>query len=221
MVRKLTVPKITGLFLFFFLLWGARIVFLSPLIDGIFPKWEEAFLTSGIKSILWLGFGLFFIRRYDCVLPIKMKAMFTEKINGKLLLSLSGIFLAYQLAGMLLRHRGFYISPSFHPSDLLGMFLLVGILEEVVFRGWFMNALSACMPETKANVVSALFFMVIHYPRYFYEGTFRFPGILFTSVFLFSIGLVFGWVFRQNRCIWTPAILHSVWDLLAITIGGV
>lgn len=38
--------------------------------------------------------------------------------------------------------------------------------------------------------------------------------IAVTSVSVYSLSLIFGWVFRKNRSIWTGAIFHSAWDLI-------
>lgn len=221
MTRKLSIVKISLLFVLFLAIWGFCIFCVLPLTEGSLSRWGEAAFEGGVKAAVWLGFGLISLRRYAGALPVKAKEMFTAKPDVPLLLKMGGIMLVGQLAGMFFRHRGFYVSPEFHPSDLITMFFVVGICEELVFRGFFMNALSAHMSEESANMVSALFFMAVHFPKYIYDGTFFSLQIFFACAFLFSIGVIFGYAFRKTHCIWVPAILHSVWDLLAVTIGGV
>lgn len=221
MTRKLGKAKISAYFILFSIIWGVRVLCISPLTAGDFSQWGEAAIDGGLKALIWPGFALFFLHRYNDAVPIKAKKMFTSSLNPPLLFSMLGLICLYQLAGMFMRHRGFYISPAFHPSDLITMFLVVGISEELVFRGFFMNALSAHMTEETANMVSSLFFVVIHFPKYIYDGTFFSWQIIFNCAFLFCISLIFGYAFRKTHSVWTPAILHSVWDLLAVTIGGV
>ena len=47
----------------------------------------------------------------------------------------------------------------------------------------------------------------------FFAG-YELTTIAVTSISVYALGLIFGWVFRKNRSIWTAAILHSAWDLI-------
>lgn len=219
MERKLSIPKISVIFVLFLIIWGVRVLFIPDLPEAEFSRWAQAAVDGGLKAIIWLGFGFFFLHRYKQELPVNPKKMFTQSLNARLLLSMGGLICFYQVLGMFVRHRGFHINPDFHPSDIITMFLVVGIAEELVFRGFFMNALSKHVGEENANMLSALFFVVIHFPKYINDGTFFSVQIIFNCAFLFCIGLFFGYAFRRTHSIWTPAILHSLWDLLAVLIG--
>jgi membrane protease YdiL (CAAX protease family) len=220
MENRLTFKKVVLSYFVFVLIWSVRIVLLKIYIDSNFVFWTKEIINGFIKSVIWFGFALYLIKEHDKKLKISLKEMFTNKIQWKIFLPILIIFIAYNCIGMFSTFGGFQISPNFHPSQLISQFLLVGVLEEIVFRGWFYNALSTFIAERKANIIQALFFMGIHYPSYIIGGTFKFPGIILTSVFLFGMGIIFGWTFRKNKSLWTPIILHMVWDLLAISING-
>lgn len=218
MSKKLTLNKIIFTFFLFIVIWSIRITLLKPYIDTHYVFWSRQLINSSIKTLIWFGFALYFIKKYDSQLKISFKEMFTTKIMGKIFFPLLILFVVYHLIGMFLTFGKFQINPSFHPSQLISQFLVVGILEEIVFRGWFMNALSSFVSEKKANIISAMFFIVIHYPSYIVGGTFQFPSIIMVSLFIFILGIIFGWTFRKNRSLWTPVILHMIWDLLSITL---
>lgn len=60
-------------------------------------------------------------------------------------------------------------------------------------------------------------FVFIHYPRWFQlERTVG--DIVYGSIYVFVLGILFGVLFQKNRSIWTPAILHSMWDALGFLI---
>lgn len=220
MENRLTLKKVVLSYCFFVLIWSIRIILLKTYIDSNFVFWTKEIINGFIKIVIWFGFAFYLIKKHDKKLKISLKEMFINKIQGKIFLPILIIFVAYNCIGMFLTFGGFKISPNFHPSQLISQFFLVGILEEILFRGWFYNVLSTFISERKANVVQALFFMVIHYPSYIIGGTFKFPAIICISVFLFVMGIIFGWTFRKNKSLWTPIILHMVWDLLAVTING-
>lgn len=82
-----------------------------------------------------------------------------------------------------------------------------------MFRGWFLNALSVFVSERKANLISSALFVLIHYPGWIFAG-YELKTVAVTSLSVYALGLIFGWVFRKNRSIWTGAILHSAWDFI-------
>lgn len=187
---------------------------LKPYIDNYFDVWTKEIINDFFKSILWLGFIFVVLRKYNVQIPIKQ--MFKNPIKKKIIIPASAVIIAYILVIMFIQHRGFHINTNFHPSRLIGQFLLVGILEELVFRGWFLNSLSLLINERKANLISALFFVFIHYPSYIVGAH---PSLILTnSLGIFFAGLIFGWSFYKSKSLWVPIILHMLWDLLAILL---
>lgn len=214
MENKLTMKKVFVGYLVFLLIWSLRIILLKPCIDANLTGWTKEIVNGAIKSAIWLGFSLYLIRKYNQQLPIRN--MLKNRINVKLLLLGTAIVVVYQVILMFIYHKGIYFNPAFQPSQLIGTFLLVGVLEEFVFRGWFLNSLSIFTSETKANLISSVLFLLIHYPSYIVGGT---PSLILTnSVGIFIASLLFGWSYKKSKSLWVPIILHMLWDLLSITI---
>jgi membrane protease YdiL (CAAX protease family) len=88
-------------------------------------------------------------------------------------------------------------------------FLLVGITEEMVFRGLILTEINKRISFWKANVVTALLFLFIHYPIWIYHGTFFHFG---SHVFIFLLGLIFGYIYKKTGSLWSVVILHSFYD---------
>lgn len=119
----------------------------------------------------------------------------------------------YLLGGVILQKGTLTISETFVISDLI-IVLFVGITEEMVFRGWFLNA---TVGETKMWVpigINAVLFLLIHFPVWIYEGHFieNFQNLGFLSIVLLSV--LFSWTFLKSKSIWIPIFLHMYWDLL-------
>lgn len=216
MDRKLTINKVLLTYLIFLISWSIRVALLNSYINENYYLWSKELINGVIKTIVWFGFAYYFVKKYDTGLKINFKEMFSNKINKKVFFSILIAFIAYYIVAMLIMHGGFAFNPNFHPSQLIGKFLIVGILEEFLFRGWFYNSLLDNLSEHRANIVSSLLFVLIHYPGYIMNGTFHFPLIIYISTFIFVLSLIFGWSFRKSKSLWVPIILHMIWDVLSI-----
>lgn len=87
-------------------------------------------------------------------------------------------------------------------GELFVKAFVVGIYEEVVFRGWVLTfLLTRWGVGEKALAVSALFFGVIH----FHMGWW---AILVTTIFGYVYGLLYLW--RKHLVV--PIILHIMWN---------
>ncbi|WP_052345696.1 CPBP family intramembrane glutamic endopeptidase [Paucisalibacillus sp. EB02] len=95
----------------------------------------------------------------------------------------------------------------------LNMVILVGITEEIVFRGFILRKLLQQFTFWKANSITALLFLTIHFPIWFRHGLFESPGILFTFIQVFIIGFIFGVIYKKSNSLWSVIIIHSVYNL--------
>lgn len=123
------------------------------------------------------------------------------------------LFTIYLFAGVLLQKGRISISASFQTSDLI-IVLFVGITEEMVFRGWLLNAVVREKKKWIPVIINALLFLLIHFPKWICEGCFieNFQTLSFLSIIILSI--IFSWTFIKSKNIWIPILLHMYWDLL-------
>ena len=175
----------------------------------------EACINFVIYGLWWSGFAFLLIQYFGKKLNLDLKEILTKRPHGKtLLIAIPTILIYYFICWAV---AGFQFSFEMNWLDYLLTVVGVGIFEESVFRGWFYNAWSMIVKEKYANIISAAMFVFIHYPRWFQlESTMG--DIVYGSVYVFILGLLFGMIFRRTLSIWTPAILHSVWDALGFLI---
>lgn len=175
----------------------------------------EACINFVIYAIWWSGFAFLLIRCFEKRLSWDLKEMLVKKPHKNALRIAIPILLIYYCICWVV--GGFSFSIEMNWLDYILTVVGVGIFEESVFRGWFYNAWSTIVSEKYANIISAAMFVFIHYPRWFQlERTVG--DIVYGSFYVFVLGILFGVLFRKNRSIWTPAILHSVWDMLGFLI---
>ena len=206
--KHLKIRTVVISYLVFFVGWTLRVVCVDLSAMNEFLSWGIGFL---IHVVWWPLFALFLIKRYSNDLNISLKEMITTKPKLKILLPLLAFALIYNIVGFFINSSGYGTKMKLY--DLIVTAATVGIFEESVFRGWFLNAVSTFVSERKANLISSALFVLIHYPGWIFAG-YELTTIAITSLSVYALGLIFGWVFRKNRSIWTGAILHSAWDLI-------
>lgn len=192
--------------------WYLRETYID--LSGLNP-YAEACANFVIYGIWWSGFAFLLIHCFRDKLSWDLKSILIKRPHMKTLLAAVPIVLVYY--SLCWAVAGFKFSFEMNWLDYLLTVIGVGIFEESVFRGWFYNAWSTIVNERCANIISALIFVFIHYPRWFRLGN-SVGDILYGSVYVFVLGVLFGVLFRKNRSIWTPAILHSLWDALGFVI---
>ena len=199
----------------FFILWTTFETFLKDKIDIIINnEYLSQFIKSGIiKNLVWTIPALILIKHYDDKMYIKLKEMFTTKINFKKILPIFLICTIYVFLGSILYNGSIKISPEFKISDLIWI-LFVGLTEELVFRGWLLNATFNEKKKYFCVFMNAILFVLIHFPRFINEGILieNILNLGFLQIIILSS--IFSYLFLKNKNILVPIFLHMYYDLL-------
>ena len=116
------------------------------------------------------------------------------------------------LCGAVRIERAASASPWWMAAYLTG-FMVQGLSEEVLCRGYFLTALRQRMSSSAAVLFSALVFAVLHL------GNTGLTVIGFLNVFLF--GVFAGMVFLRCGSVWCIAALHTAWNFVQGNVFGV
>jgi len=200
--------------LVFFAVWTVRELVIRPLfldtLDGIIFGITE----SGMKLLVWTWPALLLIRYYRDDMWIGLKEMFTNKPEWYKGAPLLAYIILAPLAQALMQHGEIAIRPDFMPASLIEGVLFVGITEEVVFRGFLLNAFLKKMKMRYAIALDSLLFALIHYPIWMYRG-FDLGTILVSSLSVAALSAVFfAYPFIKTKSIFVPIALHMTWNLL-------
>lgn len=128
--------------------------------------------------------------------------------------AITGFFLAIVILGigsLMLYSSGHlkWVDIDFNASNLfitLGIFILVAISEEIVFRGYILNNLLDSFNKWIALAISALLFMLAHISA----NSIGFLPLL--NIFLAGILLGINYVYTKN--LWFAILLHFSWNFL-------
>lgn len=100
-------------------------------------------------------------------------------------------------------------------TGLLVAGLLVGVNEEIAFRGFGLNGLARKLPVFWAVLVGAVIFGLCHSTNVFSGSA---PSKVALQVVLTTFGgLLFGWLYIfSGRNLWLVAIIHGIHDFLVV-----
>ncbi|MBW9154627.1 CPBP family intramembrane metalloprotease (plasmid) [Clostridium estertheticum] len=92
--------------------------------------------------------------------------------------------------------------------------LIVGMLEEIPFRGFILQKLMKNMGFIKANIVTTMLFALVHVPDWIFSNS----NILSSLKSVLILGFILGYLFKESDSLWVPIICHSVFNI-SIWIG--
>ncbi|WP_223895332.1 CPBP family intramembrane glutamic endopeptidase [Lactobacillus helsingborgensis] len=174
----------------------------------------QVLLSSSVKLLTWSIPAFILIKKYSHQLKIGYPQLFKNRF--KLWPYLVGIFIMVTYLAIILyfENGGFKINPNFRASDFIDKFLVVGITEELVFRGCLLNALLKKMSTWLALIVNNLLFLCIHLPIWYQTHTLVTNFISGDFISVFILGLIFGLLFIRSKNICVPIVYHMLWDII-------
>lgn len=173
-------------------------------------------LWSGIiKTVVWVLPAMLLVHRFRDSVQISLKEMFTTKVNLFEHLWVYAVLVIWVLLGGIFQPGGFSFVIEL---DSMIIVLFVGITEEMVFRGWLLNATVDRMPQWLAIAINAILFLLIHFPRWISEGVFIGLITSFNFVGIIVLSVLFSHSFLKSRNILIPVTMHMLYDLMVFVL---
>ncbi len=199
--------------------WGYSKHFLT----GLPNDWNR-YVYGYISRLIWVMPFLFLVVKEKQEEAVPPKDVFAFHFHWKSLSLTFGIITICVLCEMFFVHGGWWVNPGVIFPQELCKYLLVGFVEELVYRGFGLNVLWGCMNGRKANLIASAFFAALHLPAYFIhwycDGTFLVTAMLAQAMCAFLLGLLFGIVFRKSKSVWASAIVHFWYDFAIVMLVG-
>lgn len=190
---------------------------------GMGSDWGS-YIYGYLSRITWsIPFIILVVKKSGCV-RVPAKELFAFKVHWPSFLLAFTATTGYIITGMLVNHGMIWLNPQILLMQELSKFLVVGFAEEMVYRGWGMNAFSTYMSLNRANLSASFYFVALHFPAYFIhwylDGTFALSTMLTQAVYVFILSLVFGWVLKKSQSIWPPILIHFWSDFASVMFIG-
>ncbi len=224
-VHHLSFRKIVLTQIMFILLWTVVTNGWGySLMLGAEPGSWGSYLYGLFSRLIWAAPAIILLRVYKNEIPTSLSRLFINKPDTKPFIVSITVILLYHIGAMFIYHGGIWINPEFDFPKLLTMFVPVALVEELVYRGWGLNAFSKYLSARKANIISSLFFVLLHLPAHFINliltGNFPLTSVAVQCVMVFIIGLLFGYLYRKGNSLWSCMTVHFFADLLSVLMIG-
>lgn len=92
--------------------------------------------------------------------------------------------------------------------------LSAGVFEEISFRGGLFNFQESKLGFWPAALLNGAMFTLYHYPELLFGGSWAML-LSWRSLLIFTMGIVFCWMFRKWRNLALNMTVHTVWDVLS------
>ncbi len=197
----------------FFLTWTlARLFWIKPGIETV----PAGLLEAAVKTAIWVIPVFVYLSKLDRVNPLTYL-----RLNNKpkaVLWTINAIIITagiLYVGNHILGGAEFRVAEGF--SRWLNPVILAGITEEIVFRGFILQKFMSAMKFYKANLLTALLFLLIHYPIWIAQGIAT-DFFIMNSLSIFILGLIWGYLFKRSGSLWPVIIYHTTYNLL-IALG--
>jgi len=219
--RKLSVFYITLYLIIFFAIWSVRELVIQPVFLSPLSDIASEIIGEVIKLLVWTLPAVLLIRYFQNDMWIGLKEMFTTKPkwfkDAPIILVL---VLIVPILQALVHGGGIAIDPDFNPVRLIGTVFFVGITEEIVFRGFLLNATLKKMKLWSAITLNAVLFYLIHIPIWIYQGQ-DITFFIWAIITIMAYSALFSYSFIKTKNIFVPIILHMVLNLLSFSLYSV
>ena len=215
--HKLTPSKIYIYLIIFFTIWSIRELVIQPVFLDPLNIIVSEILATIIKLLVWTLPAVLLIKHFQDDMWISLKDMLTTKPKWFKNAYIIPAVLIVPILQALIHGGGLAIRPDLIPIRLIGVVLFVGVTEEIVFRGFLLNAFLKKMKMWQAVALDAVLFYLIHIPIWISQGndlTFFLSAIITVTV----LSVFFAYSFMKTRNIFVPIALHMIWNLLAYTL---
>ena len=201
----------------FYTIWALYEFFGKPVINDLIPGIVSSEIVKEvvIKNLVWILPAALLVHHYKDDVYIGLKEMFTTKVKWLHYLPVFLLFVLYPLVSAYRMKGSLSLSSDFGAEQVID-FSFVGITEEMVFRGWLLNAMVGKNKKNqwKAILLNSLMFVAIHIPRWTMQGILGDAFLHFGFVYIIILSIIFSITFLKSRNILIPVALHMIWDFL-------
>jgi len=189
----------------FFLVWTGYVLWIYPWMATLGDNsLRYALVNIGIRLVVWIIPVFLFLKYVDHVDDALDYLRLRSNWRRGVIVGIA-FALAILLGTILMRGLPDFHKVRFTWNSFLSTTLLIGVVEEIPFRGLMLRKLEEQFDFWLANLFSSLLFLGIHLPGWITLHLFKWQSVI--SVFL--LGFVFSIVVKLTRSLWSSIIAHG------------
>jgi membrane protease YdiL (CAAX protease family) len=199
----------------FHVLWIAWPFFLYPRLMSLGDTTlMYAALNLSFRFLYWIAPVLLYLRYVDRVNPFEYLRM-TRHVRRGVIVAL--VLTVVNVVGTLARFGPPHLSlQRVTWNSVFGTSLLIGLIEEIPYRGFMLRKFSERMNFWLANLITSLLFLAIHLPGWIALHTLNIGA----AASVFVLGAVFAIAVKYSDSLWSSILAHSANDCLSFVIFG-
>lgn len=171
-----------------------------------------ALVNIGIRLLIWVLPVFLYLRFVDRAEPIEYLKLKRYWKRGVVIgLALTGINFVLSMARFGIPHPNIH---SLSWNSIFGTSLLIGLVEEIPYRGFIFQKLQERLGFWIANLISSILFLGIHLPGWISLQMLRAGTVVFVLIF----GVLMVIVFRCSKSLWSVIVTHSLNDFLSFVV---
>lgn len=171
-----------------------------------------ALLNLSIRLMVWVVPVFVYLRYVDGVEPLGYLKLNRHVRRGVVVaLVLSALNFLGSIARFGLPHP---TMQSITWNSVLGTSILVGLIEEIPYRGFMLQKFAERVDFWLANLITSMLFVGIHLPGWMALHMLRAD----TAASVFIIGVVLAMAFKYSNSLWAPIITHSANDFMSFVL---
>ena len=171
-----------------------------------------ALVHLSLRVSVWVVPVWLYLRYVDGVDPVEYLKLRRRVGRGVLY---AVLLTAVNLAGMIARFGVPHLSMARVTwNSILGTSVLVGLIEEIPYRGFMLPKFAERLNFWLANLVTSVLFVAIHLPGWMALHMLTVQNA--ATIFIF--GFIMGTALRWSQSLWTPIVTHSANDFLSYVI---
>lgn len=206
-------------FIIFYAIWALiELVFVPMTGLDKNPLMYSIIKCGIIKCVVWVVPAIMLTRYFNELMFAKKDNIFSFKVNWVKYVPVFIILTAYVLIVTYIITGTIALNKEFAFSDIIWL-LFVGITEEMVFRGWLLNATITENKKWLPIIINSLLFLLIHFPIWIQEGCFVDNILSGGFIIIIVLSVIFSWTFVKSKSIMVPVVLHMFYDFIATIIA--
>lgn len=202
--------------LLFFAAWFARVLIFLVFDRGLDTEILRTLSSFVFRMLIWVVPVFLYLHYVDKTSFLPYLKL-TTNLKTALLASIGVILLGFVWQALLLAVGADQIGNGITPGGLFNGVIVPSINEEILLRGFILNKLKEITAFWKANIITSLLFVAIHWPGWTLISKDELNWMLQTSLNIFLLSLVLGYFMKKINSLWPSITGHAVNNLISIS----
>lgn len=207
--QKEKIKRIAIYIALFFAAWFVRVL--------IFLIFDRALPTEDLRSIstftfrllVWVVPVFLYLYYIDKTAPLKYLKLTTNVKTG-LLAAIGVLFFGFVWQALLLAFGVDQIDTEISFWGIFNGVIIPPINEEILMRGFILDKLREVTVFWKANIMTSLLFVAIHWPGWILIHDNGIGLMLKMSLETFILSILLGYLVKKTNSLWPGMTLHGV-----------